>query len=111
MKPVATLSRRRALQFFAGAPMLPLSTTFSGSFLLAGCGGGDEAIAAPVASYSGVRFSSMPAPTLANPAAMATTTVGSTMTVNYSDSSKLDFKLAYQPFFVTGDLVSDGKGG
>lgn len=113
MKPVATLSRRRALQFFAGAPMLPLSTTFAGSFLLAGCGGGDEAIAAPaaVASYSSVSFSSMPAPTLANPAAMATTTVGSTMTVNYSDSSKLDFKLAYQPFFVTGDLVSDGKGG
>ena len=113
MKPVATLSRRRALQFFAGAPMLPLSTTFAGSFLLAGCGGGDEAIAAPapVARYSGVSFSSMPAPTLANPAAMATTTVGSTMTVNYSDSSKVDFKLAYQPFFVTGDLVSDGKGG
>ena len=111
MKPVATLSRRRALQFFAGAPMLPLSTTFAGSFLLAGCGGGDEAVAAPVASYSGVRFSSMPAPTLANPAAMATTTVGSTMTVNYSDSSQVDFKLSYQPFFVTGDLVSDGKGG
>jgi secreted PhoX family phosphatase len=113
MKPVATLSRRRALQFFAGAPMLPLSTTFAGSFLLAGCGGGDDAIAAPVAvaTYSSVSFSSMSAPTLANAAAMATTTVGSTMTVNYSDSSKLDFKLAYQPFFVTGDLVADGKGG
>lgn len=111
MKPVATLSRRRALQFFAGAPMLPLSTTFAGSFLLAGCGGGDDPIAAPVASYSGVSFSSMPAPTLANAAAMATTTVGSVMTVNYSDSSKVDFKLAYQPFFVTGDLVADGKGG
>lgn len=113
MKPVATLSRRRALQFFAGAPMLPLSTTFAGSFLLAGCGGGDDAIAAPlaVATFSSVSFSSMSAPTLANAAAMATTTVGSTMTVNYSDSSKLDFKLAYQPFFVTGDLVADGKGG
>ncbi|MBG6076807.1 PhoX family phosphatase [Polaromonas sp. CG_9.11] len=111
MKPVATLSRRRALQFFAGAPMLPLSTTFAGSFLLAGCGGGDDAMAAPVASYSGVSFSSMPAPALADADAMATTTVGSTMTVNYSDSSKVDFKLAYQPFFVTGDLVADGKGG
>ncbi|MEC5212282.1 secreted PhoX family phosphatase [Polaromonas sp. CG_9.5] len=115
MKPVATLSRRRALQFFAGAPMLPLSSTFAGSLLLAGCGGGDDVITPPVvtpaASYSGVSFSSMPAPTLANPAAMATTSVGSVMTVNYSDSSTVDFKLAYQPFFVTGDMVSDGKGG
>ena len=115
MKPVATLSRRRALQFFAGAPMLPLSSTFAGSLLLAGCGGGDEGIAVPgvtpAARYSGVSFSSMPAPTLANPAAMATTSVGSVMTVNYSDSSTVDFKLAYQPFFVTGDRVSDGKGG
>ena len=114
MKPVATLSRRRALQFFAGAPMLPLSSTFAGSFFLAGCGGGDEAVAAPVipaASLSGISFSSMPAPTLANAAAMATTTVGSVMSVNFSDQSQVDFKLAYQPFFVTGDLVSDGKGG
>ncbi len=114
MKPVATLSRRRALQLFAGAPMLPLSSAFAGSFLLAGCGGGDDAVTAPIApsaTLSGVSFSSMPAPTLANAAAMATTTVGSVMSVNFSDSSKLDFKLAYQPFFVTGDMVSDGKGG
>ena len=111
MKPVAVLSRRRALQFFAGAPMLPLSSTFAGSLLLAGCGGGDEGIAPPAASYSGVSFSSMPAPTLVDPAAMATTSVGSVMTVNYSDNSKVDFKLAYQPFFVTGDLVPDGQGG
>ena len=53
----------------------------------------------------------MAAPTLANPAAMATTSVGSVMSVNFSDNSQVDFKLAYQPFFVTGDLVSDGKGG
>ncbi|MEO7159296.1 MAG: alkaline phosphatase PhoX [Polaromonas sp.] len=114
MKPAATLSRRRALQLFAGAPMLPLSSTFAGSLLLAGCGGGDDAVAAsiaPSATLSGVSFSSMPAPTLANAAAMATTTVGSLMSVNFSDSSKLDFKLAYQPFFVTGDRVADGKGG
>ena len=114
MKPVAPLSRRRALQLFAGAPLLPLSSTFAGSLLLAGCGGGDDAMAAtyaPPASLSGVSFSSMPAPTLGNAAAMATTTVGSVMTVSFSDSSKVDFKLAYQPFFVTGDLVADGKGG
>ena len=65
---------------------------------------------APV-SFSSVSFSSMAAPALANAAAMATTSVGSVMTVNFSDNSKLDYKLAYQPFFVTGDLVADGKGG
>ena len=113
MNPAVNPSRRRALQFLAGVPMLPLSSTLAGtSLLLAGCGGGDDAVAAPLpASYSGVSFSSMPAPTLANAAAMATTTVGSVMSVNFSDKSKLDFKLAYLPFFVTGDMVSDGKGG
>ncbi|RYF03106.1 MAG: DUF839 domain-containing protein [Oxalobacteraceae bacterium] len=53
----------------------------------------------------------MAAPSLADAAAMATTTVGSTMTVNFSDSSKLDFKLSYKPFFITGDAVSNGSGG
>jgi secreted PhoX family phosphatase len=53
----------------------------------------------------------MTAPTLAAAAAMATTSVGSTMTVNFSDSSKLDFKLSYQPFFITGDMVPNGNGG
>ena len=112
MKPVVDLSRRRALQFLSGAPLLPLSSTFAGSLLLSACGGGDSAVAAAVIpTYTGVTFSSMAAPTLANAAAMATTTTGSVMSVNFSDSSKLDFKLAYQPFFVTGDMVPDGNGG
>lgn len=42
---------------------------------------------------------------------MATTTVGSTLSVSFSDGSARNFKLAYRPFFVTGDLVPDGKGG
>lgn len=95
--------------------MLPLSTSLAGaSALLAGCGAAAEvATTVPVvlATLSQVSFSSMPAPTLANAAAMATTTVGSVMSVSFSDASKVDFKLAYQPFFVTGDLVADGKGG
>lgn len=98
--------------------MLPLSTSLAGaSVLLAGCGGGDSAVATvptvPVvpATMSQVSFSSMPAPTLANASAMATTTVGSVMSVSYSDASKVDFKLAFQSFFVTGDMVADGKGG
>src|SRR5258708_12927015 len=42
---------------------------------------------------------------------MATTTVGSTLAVTMSDNTTHQFKLAYQPFFITGDMVPDGKGG
>jgi uncharacterized protein len=53
----------------------------------------------------------MAAPTLADPAARAATTVGSNLNVMLRDGSKQSYKLAYQPFFITGDRVSDGKGG
>ena len=107
MTPIAETSRRRILQMLVGMPLLPLAGTLSAtSALLSACGGSD----APV-TFTGVSFSSMAAPTLANAAAMATTTVGSTLTVNFSDASKLDFKLAYQPFFITGSTVSNGNGG
>ena len=106
-------SRRKALKFLAGAPMLPLGLASAG--LLVGCGGSDDAIAAPAANpnatFTTAEFTGMSAPTLANPAAMATTTVGSSMKVNFSDGSSRTFKLAYQPFFVTGDMVPDGNGG
>lgn len=119
MNPTPELSRRRLLRMLGAAPMLPLSG-FATASLLAGCGG-DNNDDAPVAvtpvppvvpvTLTSVTFSSMDAPTLANAAAMATTTVGSTMTVNFSDSSKLDFKLSYKPFFITGDMVPNGAGG
>jgi len=119
MNPTPELSRRRLLRMLGAAPMLPL-TGFATASLLAGCGG-DSHDDSPVAvtpvppvvpvTLTGVTFSSMDAPTLANAAAMATTTVGSTMTVNFSDSSKLDFKLSYKPFFITGDMVPNGAGG
>ena len=56
-------------------------------------------------------FTSMAAPTLANPQAMARMTVASQLKVQFSDNSEQSFDLGYQPFFVTGDEVSDGKGG
>lgn len=105
MHPTTTESRRRLLKLMAAGPLLPLSSAFAGSTLLAACGGGDGP------RMSAVRFGAMAAPDLANPAAMATTAVGSTMTVDYDDGSQVDFKLSYAPFFVTGDLVPDGKGG
>ncbi|MBD8529729.1 MULTISPECIES: PhoX family phosphatase [unclassified Massilia] len=112
MTPTPELSRRRLLRMLGAAPMLPLGSVAAASLLTA-CGGGndDPAPAAPVATLGSVTFSSMAAPNLANAAAMATNTVGSTMSVNFSDSSKLDFKLAYQPFFITGDMVPNGSGG
>ncbi len=97
-------TRRQALKFLAGAPMLPLAAS-SAAALFAG-----EAAAAG-ATFAAAKFTGMPAPTLANPAAMATTTMGSGLTVTMTDGSKHDFKLAYHPFFVTGDMVPDGKGG
>lgn len=42
---------------------------------------------------------------------MATTTVRSSLTVTYTDGTTQAYKLAYQPFFVTGDMVPNGSGG
>jgi len=117
MTPAPELSRRRLLRMLGAAPMLPIASV-AGASLLTACGGGSDdpapvavAPVAPAATLGSVTFSSMAAPNLGNAAAMATNTVGSTMSVNFSDSSKLDFKLAYQPFFITGDMVPNGSGG
>ncbi|WP_373377601.1 PhoX family phosphatase [Cupriavidus nantongensis] len=109
--------RRKALKLLAGAPMLPLG--FASTSLLAGCGGGDDAALVPApapapgpaATFTTAEFVPMSAPTLATPEAMATTTVGSSLKVSFSDGSSQTYKLAYQPFFVTGDTLPDGKGG
>ena len=109
MKSPAAASRRRVLQLLSGAPLLPLSSSLAGAGLL--LAGGGNAMAAAPATLSRVRFSSMAAPSLAAPAAMATTSVGSVMSVALSDGSEQHFQLSYQPFFITGDLVPDGQGG
>jgi len=105
-----TSSRRQALKFLAAAPMLPLGAASVGA-LLQGCassGGVAAAAAGPVGSVS---FTSMAAPTLANPAAMATTTVASGLKFVQRDGSTQTQALSYQPLFITGDKVPDGKGG
>lgn len=100
--------RRQVLKFLAGVPLLPLSTMASSSVLLSACGSGS---AAPAPTFVSASFAPMAAPTLAAPAAMATTTVGSTLNVALSDGTSVSYKLAYQPFFVTGDMVPNGAGG
>ena len=116
------LSRRRMLRLFGATPMLPLGAGGMAALLTA-CGGGDDdpvtpptstnpnTPAAPAVTLASVSFGSMTAPSLADAAAMAKAYTASNMSVNFSDNSKIDFKLSYQPFFVTGDMVPDGKGG
>ncbi|MBS0507353.1 MAG: DUF839 domain-containing protein [Proteobacteria bacterium] len=103
-----TPSRRKTLQLLAGLPLLPLGAGASATSLLAACGGGGSA-GAP--AFKSASFTGMAAPTLADAAAMATTSVGSALKLTYADDSTQSFALAYQPFFITGDLVADGKGG
>lgn len=106
MSHTTTPTRRKALQFLAGIPLLPIGSSAAASLLATGCGGGSDA-----ASFASVSFTPMAAPTLANAAAMATTSVGSSLNVKLNDGSTQSYALAYQPFFITGDLVPDGKGG
>ena len=100
-------SRREALKFLGMPLMLPLGGAGAGA-LLSACGGGSDA---PAARYMSASFSPMAAPSLSTAAAMATTSVASTLQVTLSDNSTQSFKLAYQAFFMTGDMVADGKGG
>ncbi len=102
-------SRRQALKLIS-APLLPLGTVSVAS-LLAGCAGGTVPTGTDNGRVKSVRFTSMDAPDLAHPAAMATTTVASSLEVLYQDGRPQSYKLAYQPFFMTGDRVPDGKGG
>lgn len=108
MPTLSSLSRRQALQLLASSPLLPLGTLASGA-LLTGCATGGATAAG--GDFLSASFTAMAAPTLADPAAMATTTVASGLQVRRTDGSVQSYKLAYRPFFVTGDLVPDGKGG
>ncbi|MES2299484.1 MAG: alkaline phosphatase PhoX [Pseudomonadota bacterium] len=106
------LSRRKALRLLSSAPLLPLGASLGLPALLSACHGGDgnsASSAAPI--YLSSSFVASAAPSLANAAAMATTSVSSMLNVSFSDQSAMTYKLAYQPFFVTGDMVDDGKGG
>lgn len=92
-------TRRDLLKIMAAAPLLPVS--------------GLNAWAAEPSNkaFASASFTAMPAPTLAQAAAMASTSVGSQLNIQFKDGSKHSYTLAYEPFFITGDWVSDGKGG
>jgi uncharacterized protein len=104
-------SRRSLVKMLAGMPLLPLSGALTSAGLLTACDFGGDDDDEPDAKLTGVSFTAMAAPTLANAAAMATTTVGSTLVASFDDDSQQSFTLGYEPFFITGTAVSDGAGG
>ena len=100
-------TRRQALKFLGTPLMLPLGG-LGASLSLVGCGGDDDSPAP--ASFVSAAFKGMAAPDLSNAAAMATTSVASLLDVSLSSGATQSFKLAYQPFFMTGDQVPNGAG-
>ena len=104
-------TRRQALKFLSGVPMLPLGAAASTTLLSACGGGGDDAPASgPAVQFGFARLVGIAAPR-ADPAAFpATNRAHSSLNVTLSDGTTQSFKLAYQPFFTTGDLVPAGNG-
>lgn len=104
-------SRRDILKWFAGVPFLPLGAMATAS-VLTGCDDdNNNTTPTKVVNFKNATFTAMAAPSLANPAAMASTSVASKLSVNWDDGSKTDYDLAYKPFFKTGDVVQNLKGG
>src|SRR5690606_22637566 len=108
--------RRQLLKFIAGTPaFLPLGAATTA--MLAACGSGsdddddDESTPVPTPQVKSARFVGMPAPAASGPAELATTSVKSELVLELTDGSTVNYKLAYQPFFMTGDMVPDGNGG
>ena len=106
--PHTTPTRRKTLQMLAGFPLLPLGAGSSAASLLAACGGGDGA---PAATFKSAEFVGFATPGLTEAAAIATTTVKSSLKITYSDNSTTTFALGYESFFKTGDSVEKTGGG
>jgi len=107
MKNTPLHLRRSLMKMIVGAPMLPLGATGIASALSS-----QSIFAAQTESaYKFAEFIPMDAPSLNNPEAMATITVGSFLEITTQNNQKKTYKLAYEPFFMTGDMVSDGSGG
>lgn len=96
-------TKRRMLTFMAGAPLLPLAGGVFSSKAFA-----DSMTDAELSSVS---FVPMAAPSLSNPAAMATAYTNAGIQLKFADGTSRLVKLDYHPFFISGDRVPDGNGG
>ena len=105
-------SRRDILKWFAGIPFLPLGAMTTAA-ALTGCNDDKDSVTPPVnaAKLKTATFTPMQAPSLNDAAAMATTTVGSTLAITWDDNSKTEYKLGYKAFFNTGAEVAQLSGG
>jgi secreted PhoX family phosphatase len=102
MRTTPDLSRRRLLQSLASAPVLPLAASMAGWSFSA------DAAELGEATYT---FGGMAAPSLLNPAQMATTYVASTLTKQRASGRSTTYSLGYETFFLTGQMVADTRGG
>jgi len=101
------LTRRRLLQGASALPLFPL-------FPLAGPGLARAAQPVWAGKTQGVRFTPTPAPGLDNPQLMASMFTRSSLEVKSLVDGKTltqSWRLAYTPFFMTGEMVHDGRGG
>nr|WP_174507266.1 alkaline phosphatase PhoX [Acinetobacter sp. Marseille-Q1620] len=103
-------TRREVIKWLASIPFLPLGAMAT-SAALVGCNDDKDIVVTPPikpAKLKSATFTSMAAPTTV--ALMATTACTSKLSINWDDGSKTDYQLGYQPFFLTGEEVSDGNG-
>jgi len=106
MNNIPVPQRRSFIKTIVGAPLLPLGGAGIGALLCS-----KSLLAAQVNSpFKSAEFIPMDAPSLMNPEAMATTTVGSLLEITTQNNLKKTYKLAYEPFFMTGNMVPDGNG-
>jgi len=104
-------SRRSVLRALGGVPMLPLASS------LAGIGAATTALSASAAESMATwevvsaNFVGMAAPTLADPAAMATTTVQSSLIAKLKNGGQRKVDLGWEAFFLTGQTVPQTGGG
>lgn len=105
-------TRRDLLKWFSGIPFLPLGAMATAA-TLAGCNDSDAEVIPPstTVNFKNATFTPMSAPSLSDPAAMATTSVSSKLNINWADNTQTDYQLGYKAFFKTGDAVPALTGG
>lgn len=107
MSQPASLTRRSVLKALGATPVLPIAASFAGEPPAANGRHGASA----ANRYVTYEFGSMAAPSLADPAQMATTYVASTLTKRYGRNHAETYSLGYETFFLTGETVPATGGG